>query len=76
MGLLSANPWRTAAIEVVALLVLSSVIGNVGGEGDAKATPKTLAVLLEKRFSGQVARVEQDLRPVMAEEGAEGKATG
>ncbi len=51
---------------------MSLVIGNVGGDGDAKAKPKTLAISLEKKFSGQLARIEQDLRPVMSEQGAEG----
>ncbi len=71
---MSANPWRTAAIALFALVVISIVIANVGGGGEAKAKPKTLAVSLEKKFSGQLERVEQDLRPVMSEQGAEGTA--
>ena len=74
VALVSANPWRTAALALLALLVISIVIANVGGGGDAKAKPKTLAVSLEKKFSGQLERVEQDLRPVMSEQGAEGTA--
>ena len=74
VGWVSANAWKTATLALLALLVASIVLGNVGGGGDAKAKPRTLAVSLEKKFSAQLDRVEQDLRPVMSEQGAEGTA--
>jgi hypothetical protein len=72
VGLLRANPWRTLALGLATLLALTLVLSGGEKNSEPRPKPKTLALTLEKKFSRQVDRVEQDLRPVMAEQGAEG----
>jgi hypothetical protein len=70
----TGQPLEDPRARLATLLALTLVLSGGEKNSEPRPKPKTLAVTLEKKFSRQVDRVEQDLRPVMAEQGAEGTA--
>ena len=71
--LLTANPWRVAALGLLAVLVVGAVIAS-GEESRSDERPgrEELAVSFEGTLSGKLDQVKQDLRPALAEQGAAG----
>jgi len=71
--LLTANPWRVAALGLLAVLVLGAVIASGEESGsDERPGREELAVSFEGTLSGKLDQVKQDLRPALAEQGAAG----
>jgi len=75
IALLTANPWRVAALGLLAVLVLGAVIASGEESGsDERPGREELAVSFEGTLSGKLDQVKQDLRPALAEQGAAASA--
>jgi len=75
IALLTANPWRVAALGLLAVLVLGAVMASGEESGsDKRPGREELAVSFEGTLSGQLDEVKQDLRPALAEQGAAASA--
>ncbi len=74
-GFFTTNPWRAAALGLLIALVLGAVIasGNESGS-EERPSPKELSVSFESTLSAKVDEVRQDLRPALAQQGAEESA--